>query len=188
MQPYELTVQALAQRVTKLEAQNRRFRKAGMAAIVVALAVAVMGQARTSRVLEANEFVLKDNSGTVRASLSVDMATGPILTFYRDKIHITASLTGGDEPTLFLSRARGEGTSILQNSGIRMWSKTGSFRVDLGEQGPSLDLLDDDGYSTILGRTDLVGLGSGRKERTRAASLVLFGKDRKVLWSAPIAR
>jgi len=142
MQPHERTVQALAERVTRLEAQNRRFRKAGIAALVVASAVAVMGQARTSRVLEANEFVLKDNSGTVRVSLSVDTTTGPILTFYRDKIHISASLTGGDEPTLFLGRAGGEGTSILQNSGVRIWGKRGSFRVDLGEEGPSLDLMD----------------------------------------------
>ncbi len=105
MQPHERTVQALAERLTRLEAQNRRFRKAGIAALVLASAVAVMGQARTSRVLEANEFVLKDSSGAVRASLSVDRTNGPILTFYRDKYHISASLAGGDEPFLALFRS-----------------------------------------------------------------------------------
>jgi phosphohistidine phosphatase SixA len=75
MQPHDPTVQALAERVAKLETQNRRFRKAAIASLVVASAVAVMGQARTSGVLEADEFVLKDNSGTVRARMSVDTAT-----------------------------------------------------------------------------------------------------------------
>jgi hypothetical protein len=74
---------------------------------------------------------------------------------------------------------------MLQNSGVTIWGKTGRFRVDLGEDGPNLDLKDNEGYSTILGRTDLVASSSGRKQRTPAASLVLFGKDQKVLWSAP---
>jgi hypothetical protein len=250
MQLHDPTVQALAERVAKLETQNRRFRKFGIAALVVASAVSVMGQARTSRVLEANEFVVKDNSGTVRARLSVDTTNRPTLTFYDEKNHISASLGGGDEPFLTLFRAgtnevvqlganrafyglglyekeiraglsvqsgnaglelfdesgkprvsiesnknTGEfillggsadkKSAMLSNSGVSMWGKEGIFRVNLDEEGPSLELKDNEGYSTTLGRTDLVVLASGRKEQTPAASLVLFGKDKKVLWSAP---
>jgi hypothetical protein len=249
MQPHDATIQALTERVAKLEAQNLRYRKAGIAALVVASAVALMGQARTSRILEANEFVLKDNSGTVRARLSMETTNRPTLTFYRDKTHISASLAGGDEPFLILSRAgtneqvqlganrgfyglglyeeqiraglsvqngnpgielydksgkprvaiesgetgesillggtAGKEFATLWNAGVSIFGKTGSVRVELGEEGPSLDLKDNEGYSTTLGRTDLVALASGRKERTPAASVVLFGKDRKVLWSAP---
>jgi hypothetical protein len=275
MQSHDSTLQALAQRVAKLEAQNRRFRKAVMAALVAASAAALMGQAQTSRTLEANEFVLKDNSGTVRARLSVDTTNGPILTFYRDRIHISASLAGGDEPSLTLFRAgtdeqvqlganrtfNGLGlyekeiraglsvqngnpglelydesgkprvaieaaknsdfivlggtrsnesgkpgvyleaskdgdlillgptgskeSSAFTNSGFGMWGNTGRFGVDLGEEGPRIHLDDNEGYSTTLGRTDLVSPTSGRKERTPAASVVLFGKNQKVLWSAP---
>jgi hypothetical protein len=250
MQPHDPTVKALAERVAKLEAQNRRFRKAIIAALVVASAVAVMGQVRTSRVLEANEFVLKDNSGTVRARLSADTTNRPTLTFYGEKNHISASLAGGDEPFLALFRAgtnelvqlganrafyglglyekeiraglsvqngnpgielfdesgkpqvsieadkktgefitlggtAGKESAMLWNTGVSIFGKEGSFRVELGEEGPSLDLKDNEGFSTTLGRTDLVALASGRKERTPAASLVLFGKNQKVLWSAP---
>jgi hypothetical protein len=185
MQSLDPTVQVLAERVAKLEAQNGRFRKAVMAALVAASAVAVMGQARTSRVLEANEFVLKDTAGTVRAHLYADTTIGPTLTFYGEGNYISASLHGGNEPLLYLNKAEGKGSSMLKNSGVTIWGKTGRFRVDLGEEGPSLDLKDDEGYSTTLGRTDLVTPASGRKERTPAASLVLLGKDQKVLWSAP---
>jgi hypothetical protein len=184
MQPLDPTVQALAERVAKLEAQNRTFRKALMAALVVASTIAVMGQARTSRVLEANEFILKDSSGTERAHLSVDTTIGPILTFY-DNNRISASLHGGNEPLLYLNRAESKGSLMLRTSGLSIWGNTGSFHVDLGEEGPSLHLKDNEGYLTILGRTDLVTPASGVKQRTPAASLVLFGKDKKVLWSAP---
>jgi hypothetical protein len=185
MHPHEPTIEALAERVAKLEVQNRRFRKALTAALVAASAIAVMGQGRTSRTLEANEFVLKDTSGTERARLSVDTTIGPILTFYGEKNQISASLHGGDEPLLYLNKAENKGSLMLQNSGVTIWGKTGRFRVDLGEEGPSLDLKDNEGYSTTLGRTNLIVPVSGRKERTPAASLVLFGKDQKVLWSAP---
>ncbi len=118
MQPHDPTVQALAERVAKLEAQNRSFRKAFMAALVAASAVAVMGQARTSRVLEANEFVLKDTSGTVRAHLYADTTIGPTLTFYSEKNHISASLHGGEEPLLYLNKAENKGSSMFENSGL----------------------------------------------------------------------
>ena len=249
MQAHDATVQALTERVAKLEAQNRRFRKAVMAALVAASAVVVMGQAPTRRVLEANEFVLKDNSGTARARLSMEMTNRPTLTFYQDKTHISASLAGGDEPFLTMSRAGTDeqvqlganrtffglglyegairagvsvqtgnpgielydksgnirlaiestdiaGESILltnggkllglTNSGFNVSGDAGTFVLDVGEgSGPSLEITDKEGYSATLGRTDLLLRASGRKERTPAASLVLFGKDQKVLWSAP---
>jgi hypothetical protein len=249
MQAYDLSFQALADRVTRVEAQNRRLKKATIAALVLVSAVLVMGQAGTRRILEANEFVLKDNSGTARARLSMETTNRPTLTFYGEKNPISASLAGGDEPFLILNRAgtdqqvqlganrdfyglglyekeiragisvqngnpgielfnesgkprvsieagktgefillgdtAGKESSMLWNSGVSILGKAGSFRLELGEEGPSLDLKDNEGYSTTLGRTDLIALGSGRKERTPAASLVLFGKDRKVLWSAP---
>jgi len=250
MQPHDATIQALTERVAKLEAQNLRYRKAGIAALVVASAMALMGQARTSRVLEANELVIKDNSGAVRARLSVDATNGPTLNFYGEKNFISASLVGGDEPFLTLNRpgtneqvvlgvnrsfyglgvyekeiraglsvqhgtpgielydesgkprvaieadkkngefitlggTAGKESAMLWNTGVSIFGKGGSFRVELGEEGPSLDLKDNEGYSTTLGRTDLVALASDRKERTPAASLVLLGKDQKVLWSAP---
>jgi hypothetical protein len=79
----------------------------------------------------------------------------------------------------------GKELAMLSRSGVAMSGEAGVFRINLDEGGPSLELNDNEGYSTTLGSTDLVALTSGRKERTAAASLVLFGKDKKVLWSAP---
>jgi hypothetical protein len=55
-----------------LERQNRRYKRAGATIVLMALsATLLMGQARATKVLEANEFVLKDASGKVRARLGI---------------------------------------------------------------------------------------------------------------------
>ncbi len=68
-----------------------------------------------------------------------------------------------------------------------MYDASGELRVNLvaPDSGPSLKLADHNGYSAIFGSTDLITPSTGRKEMTSAASLALFGKDNKVLWSAP---
>jgi len=53
------------------------------------------------------------------------------------------------------------------------------------QDGTSLSLSDSNGFQAVLGSTDLVTPQTGEKHKTSAASLVLFGKDGKVLWSAP---
>jgi hypothetical protein len=52
MQTLEPTVEALSSRVTKLEAQNRRLKKAGIVSLVLVVAVFAMGQALANRTLE----------------------------------------------------------------------------------------------------------------------------------------
>lgn len=102
MQTPEFSLEALASRVAKLEMQNRRLKKVGIASLIVATAVIAMGQAPAKKVIEANEFVLLDASGTARARLSMETKDKPTLSFYKDKTIITASLAGGDEPYLTL--------------------------------------------------------------------------------------
>jgi phosphohistidine phosphatase SixA len=44
MQPHHPSIHALAERVAKLETQNRRLKQAGIAALVLASAAVLMGQ------------------------------------------------------------------------------------------------------------------------------------------------
>lgn len=71
---------------------------------------------------------------------------------------------------------------------LDMWSGGDmSERLDLEatEVGPNIRLADTAGYSATLGTEALVTQRTGEQHTTSAASLVLFGKDGKVLWSAP---
>jgi hypothetical protein len=51
--------------------------------------------------------------------------------------------------------------------------------------GPSFTVEDLDGYETVIGKSNLENTKTGRKESTLAASIELFTKEKKVLWSAP---
>jgi hypothetical protein len=66
-------------------------------------------------------------------------------------------------------------------------SESGSDRAQLSisDNGPLLKLADSAGFSSAVGTVDLVTTRTGEQHKTSAASLVLFGKDGKVLWSAP---
>ena len=58
-------------RAEKLDRENRRMKKIGFVAIVFASVLLMSGQAKMNRVVEANEFHLVDESGKVRARLSM---------------------------------------------------------------------------------------------------------------------
>jgi hypothetical protein len=49
----------------------------------------------------------------------------------------------------------------------------------------TLSIKDNEGYEAILGVSALQTPKTGEKHRTSAASLVLFDKDKNVIWKAP---
>jgi hypothetical protein len=125
MQPHDPSLHALAERVAKLEAQNRRLKQAGIAALVLASAAVLTGQTRTSRVLSANEFHLNDADGSVRARLLMDAANRPILSLLDAKGVPVASLGGGRQP--FLALFRPEPTNKFDSGRTRLslvWAST----------------------------------------------------------------
>lgn len=62
-------VSALTERIEKLEKQNRKFKQAGAVALVLVASLLLMGQAAQKKTVEANEFILRDNDGKIRARL-----------------------------------------------------------------------------------------------------------------------
>jgi hypothetical protein len=66
------TLDDLTTRLERLERQGRRWKRTAFVVLLGAVALAVMGQApphRLPKSLEAEEFVLRDSRGQVRASL-----------------------------------------------------------------------------------------------------------------------
>ncbi len=200
-------------RLEKLERENRRIKKLGIVAIVFASVLFISGQAKTNKVVEASAFHLLDASGKVRAELSMPVAEEPELIFY-DNSGTSVAYISTKPPGLYLGKSGakesvvihagapdmaiptqpmlllgGSGGSILLLGGtsnsIRMFGSSGTFKVDVDEAGPNATVTDKEGYSTEIGKTDLVLTRTGKKEQTPAASVVLFDKDKKVLWSAP---
>lgn len=143
--------------------------------------------------VEAQSFVLKDANGKVRAELSLAGST-PSLKF-RDESGsalVTLSLNSDAPagPLLLLSDPQHHGSvalSVLENGGPQL-SLAGErpdiqLRMGVGPDGTSLELSDKDGFATSVGNGVLAKNGQAKK--TSAASIALFGKDRRVLWSEP---
>jgi hypothetical protein len=190
MQAPESNLEALANRVARLEAQNRRLKKAGIAVALLASTVVVMGQAPTSKVIEANEFHVKDANGRVRAKLLMSEGSGPRLDLFDEDEKPMASLSAiARIGALSLGSTLGSSGSVIlePNIGLLLTGDAGAISATtikaLG--GPDIRLSDKEGFETVIGKVDLVKTHTGREESTPAASVVLFGNDKKVLWSAP---
>jgi hypothetical protein len=194
-------IQDLHERLLKVERQNLRFKRIGAAALVVAVSLLVMGQASQKKTVEANEFVLRDDSGNMRAKLSVDEKTSVAQFLLLDKegrldIKLDSawggSLAVADaqgttrvniSSTAILLKGNERESLYLDPTAVGFTSSNGIVKTTLGQA--QLHLTDDQGFSASLGLAELVTPRTGEVHKTSAASLVLFDKDKNVIWKAP---
>jgi hypothetical protein len=215
MEPEISDLRVMAQRLEKLERQNRRLMKGGVLALAILFSIVWMGQAppRKLRPVEADRFILKDPTGKKRAELMME-ETGPGLVLY-DFTGKRIGRFGGVSNGAGLSLQSVEGGARLslvsQPEGpyLLLFDAGGKFRTELGasqrgpymllhdsdgipraalaldNEQPKLQLSDSQGFTAILGSNPLVTANTQAVQKTNAASLLLFGKDREILWRAP---
>jgi hypothetical protein len=95
-------IPVLMQRLDKLERSNRRLKLSGLVVLVGLAAFGLMGQARPPlQTVEAQEFVVKDASGAVRARLGTSPTAASL----------TLSHEGG-RASLVVSGGRGQGAHL----------------------------------------------------------------------------
>jgi hypothetical protein len=198
------TEESVLERLNALEKQNRRMKQIGVAVIMIAASLLVMAQKQpTNRTVEANEFVLRDSSGDVRSKWSMTQE-GPRLSLLdsegKERVGVYCRDAFGRGGITFLDPNSGTPSSMFPNSmfligpsgksgpGIYM-TQAGSF-INLGtsqekSQNPFIEIADKEGFRATLGSTDLGTERTGETHQTSAASVILFGKDKKVLWKAP---
>jgi len=97
----------LLERIEKLERSNRRLKLGGLVLLVGLAAIGVMGQARQPQTVEAQEFVVKDAGGVVRAAAS--------LSLFHDggRVSLVASGGRGQGAHLAISDAAGKIKGLL---------------------------------------------------------------------------
>ena len=111
MQTPEPTLEALANRVAELEAQNHRLRKAGIALVIAATSIIAMGQAPVKQIVTADEFILKDSAGIVRAKLGfAGVSNEPTLTLIdangRERANLTTEAIEFADSTAYGQKTR----------------------------------------------------------------------------------
>jgi len=203
--------ESLLSRIERLERQNLNLKRGGMVCFLAIASFALMGQTQHKvtrppastaapapfvmpKNIEAESFVLKDAAGKVRAELSM-AGTGPSLKL-RDPsgsalvtISLNDATPGG--PILLLSdpqHSAGLSVSVLEGAGSQL-SLTGAkagqqIHIGATPDGTSLELSDQDGFSTSIGNGSQPAKG-GQIKKTTAAAIALYNKDRKLLWSTP---
>lgn len=202
-------------RIERLERQNRRLKSGAMVLLVAVACVGLMGQTTTPKKkttkpapaaaaapaapalpkdIEAESFTLKDPNGKVRAELAMS-GTGPALKL-RDAngsalvtISLNDAAPGG--PFVLLSDPQhkaGVTLSVLENAGSQLLL-TGErpdiqAHIGVAQDGTSIQVADAEGFSTNIGNNTQTGK-NGQAKKTTAASITLYNKEHKVLWSQP---
>jgi hypothetical protein len=165
-------------RLEKVEKENRRMKRAGLAVILAAGCVTLMGQARpASTTVEARSYVLQDATGTKRAELVLEPGAAgeepsPVLRFLDGKGGESLSLS----PTrLELAGKSDLGPDIIIDDGkgtprvdlgvehnlpfVLLNDEKGIIRVDMGlERGEPALVINDDKATPLVG----FGLSQGR--------------------------
>lgn len=186
----------IEQRLEKLERQNRRMKLAGIGALVIAGAFLLTGQASGPRILpevRANSFVLVDAQGKPRATLGM-YADQPRLALSDTNGTVRAALavSSGGPVLMMVGTGKAVASLFVESDGpeLDMLGENEAQGAIFGipARGPELRMNDASGFETELGVTDLITPTTGETHATSAASIVLFGKGKKVLWSAPEPR
>jgi hypothetical protein len=194
-----LGFEELQERIVKLEQQNRRFKQLGVGMLAIAALILVMGPTPSKKIIDANEFVLRDDAGNTRARLFMTRETAttakellgidnstPVtippeatLAMYDNAGNIRVMLNGND---IAFENAQGHLGGELGNGTLALAGENNSFAM----LSPyNLNLQDQDGFLATLGVTNIVTPRTGETHRTSAASLVLFDKNKSVIWKAP---
>ncbi len=218
-----MDTEELRQQLACLERRFHRLQCAtGMVLLVLAASI-LMAQTGSSRVVTANEFVLKDEGGVTRARLHFESGFAGLSIYdvaNRRRAHLGESVRAGatmemyggnDRITTLSTTATGSFLSFSSNSNLSSevflsgsylnaetpggpFVRRGEPRfnlfsnnkmVSLDTSSPLINVSDAEGFEAHIGSSDLVTSKSGLTSKTSAASLVLFGKENKVLWSAP---
>jgi len=183
----------LQYRLLKLETQNHRLKQLGAAALLVLTLLVVMGQAPSKKIVEANEFILKDDSGNIRARLFVTAKNTTNMTIpgFAEPVPVTSS----PKPSLALYDEKGQVSGVLDDDSITFFKSHVSLAggvLTMGDETSglvvsrySVGLFDEQGFEATLGRRALATPRTGETQMRSAASLVMFDKNKNVIWKAP---
>lgn len=140
MEPQPPNMQSLMQRLTKLENENRLIKGGAAVLAVIVSALFLLGQTQNRRTVEAEEFIVRDQSGKMRAKLSVVNYSGQLntgesaLELYDET---GKELVGyGDKSLAFQSKDNA--LTVVSPGSLQILTPEGRFNV----RGPNLSIAD----------------------------------------------
>jgi hypothetical protein len=156
-------LRGILDRVVVLERQRSREKRTAAATLIALAALLMIGQASPKgRILEAEQFDLKDANGNTRAKLSVDPVFGVGLLLLDGRGNVRVELDEGENNTpQLVFRSRGGKPQVVLDirspgvPGLHMFDADGAERASFGlsatspDGTPGLRLTDIDGRATV---------------------------------------
>ena len=140
-------------------------------------------------------LVVKDKKFSDQIRLGAKSAGSPTLELFEGRGQKTVSIKGGGGGSILLGQDGNDRIRLWSGFGtafgpsMNLWDGKGTSRVYYGladDGSPSIHLSDEAGKTrAVLGVTTLQVVRTGETRTTPASSLVLFDKNRKVIWEAP---
>jgi hypothetical protein len=193
MQSHFNGLEDIQNRLLRVERQNRRLKQFGVAVLIASASLIVTGQAPSKKIIDANEFVLREEGGSIRARLFVTAKNTTSMTIpgFAEPVPVTSN----PAPTLALYDEKGQAVGLLNNDSItfiKSHISLGGGALSIGDQTSgvvvspySVGLFDEQGFELTLGRRALATPRTGETQMRSAASLVMFDKNKNVIWKAP---
>jgi hypothetical protein len=173
-----MTEADLAMRLDRLERDNKRLKRSLAVTLISLLALAAIGATEyVPKKITAHELDIVDDQGRMRVAVGTGFLSGvqrPSVGLFDATGSLRAEIAVEDDghPSLALYGERNASALI----------------ADVWPPGkPSLELGDSEGFTMDLGSTSTVKPSTGEKQQTSAASITMFGNDKKhrVIWQAP---
>jgi hypothetical protein len=180
----------LLQRVAKLEKDNRNLKRIISIMCLSFVAFITTAQVKSPpKVIEAERFVLRDSAGKELAYLGTG-DSGPELkiTDVNPKRAAFTSITAGLMHMYYTTGNDKDSSTIMGPAGVTFMTtdKTEQQTAAMYSSGPTIELKDKQGFQTTVGATDLETVKTGESHKTSAASIVIFDKEKNVIWKAPV--
>lgn len=188
-----MTEAELTKRLEKLERDNRRLKRGGLALLAMLVTLTTIYATRpVPDVIKAHEFDVVDTAGKTLATLDAKGGYGYVLLKSAHSGQVAEISTGFQAIYANPSHlgATEAGIGLSDNAGAlvfsAMASRTGG-RIFLTGDEPQIAVADTKGFKTTIGSKRLLNPTTGETYRTSADSIVIFGngKKQRVIWKAP---
>ena len=198
---HEVHIDAIVQRLERLERQGRRWKATATLALMTLGLVLLIGAGKNGETsvpdeLQAHAFVLVARDGTPLARLGLLPHGAWGLGFYDQgkKSRIVLSVEGDGSSLLSLFGKDGKGSLLLSANGSGATSlrlvdthwKTRTALATWPDGSPFLQLADRDGKDrALLQYTEVIARATGELIKQPGPSLLFFDKEETVVWQAP---
>ena len=174
------STEALAERLSRLEAQHRRLKRTALVGAVTVMSAFLLGQAGRQKTVEATRFVLRDTSGRYRGELAM-RGNEPGLQLFdaegKPRVLLKATNVGG---SLNMYDRSGRAAALRTEGSdhyLCLWHTSGSKAqvwLGLSDKGPEIRFVDTGGMKCAA-----IEVGG------QSCQMKLYDKKMKSLFTAP---